>query len=228
MSILRMIFWFVCIFRLVLSIQMNLELTNSSCADYTHRAALPHDCLSVAARPIFDQPYTRQIIQYCLGECPSKWIDRIGENQTRWTFGQLAEQRISSRELYLWSAPIDQVERYQFYLNQPSSLIKIAMDAEFVYNCSWPRFGPLCQYAFDFGRDNGVFSSMSDLIHGFYFNHVYEPETLTCYVHLQCNRGPSSSCLDWSEICDGRIDCLDGGEDEKHCWKLEANEREAN
>jgi hypothetical protein len=40
---------------------------------------------------------------------------------------------------------------------------------------------------------------------------------------LECNRGSDPICLDWSEICDGFIDCQDGI-DEKHCWQLETNE----
>ncbi|CAF1686764.1 unnamed protein product, partial [Adineta ricciae] len=34
--------------------------------------------------------------------------------------------------------------------------------------------------------------------------------------------------LDWSEICDGKVDCLDGGEDEKHCHELYINRCEEN
>ena len=52
----------------------------------------------------------------------------------------------------------------------------------------------------------------------------YNPTNFTCYTHLKCNRGPFPSCLDWTEICDGKIDCLDGGFDEEHCWQLEINE----
>jgi hypothetical protein len=37
-----------------------------------------------------------------------------------------------------------------------------------------------------------------------------------------------SVCLDWTEICDGQIDCLDGGFDEEQCWQLEINESEEN
>ena len=47
---------------------------------------------------------------------------------------------------------------------------------------------------------------------------------LTCYMHLKCDRGGPHICLDWREICDGRIDCLDGGLDELHCFDLEVNE----
>ncbi|CAF4809860.1 unnamed protein product [Rotaria magnacalcarata] len=46
----------------------------------------------------------------------------------------------------------------------------------------------------------------------------------TCYTHLQCNRGPSPTCLDWSEICNGQIDYVDSEIDEEHCWQLELNE----
>ena len=47
---------------------------------------------------------------------------------------------------------------------------------------------------------------------------------MTCYTHLQCNRGSGSACLDWTEICDGQIQCVDGGHDEEHCWQLEISE----
>ena len=47
---------------------------------------------------------------------------------------------------------------------------------------------------------------------------------IPCYIHLPCDRGGSSLCLDWREICDGRIDCLDGGLDEAFCFDLEMNE----
>jgi hypothetical protein len=44
------------------------------------------------------------------------------------------------------------------------------------------------------------------------------------YTLLKCDRGPYPACLDWSEICDGKVDCLDGAYDEEHCWELEINE----
>ncbi|CAF0839765.1 unnamed protein product [Adineta steineri] len=46
---------------------------------------------------------------------------------------------------------------------------------------------------------------------------------LTCYIHLQCDRGPSPSCLDWAEICDGILNSLDGRFDEEHCSQVEIN-----
>ena len=46
----------------------------------------------------------------------------------------------------------------------------------------------------------------------------------TCYVHLQCDYGTTSICLDWTDICNGQINCLNDGIDEKDCWQLEVNQ----
>ena len=55
------------------------------------------------------------------------------------------------------------------------------------------------------------------------------PDTITCYTHLKCKYGGSElSCLDWREVCDGKVDCPDGGSDEEHCFELEMNECEEN
>ncbi|CAF1470526.1 unnamed protein product [Rotaria sordida] len=41
---------------------------------------------------------------------------------------------------------------------------------------------------------------------------------------MKCDSGSSPICLDWREICDGKIDYLDGGEDEKYCLELQINQ----
>ncbi|CAF1118458.1 unnamed protein product [Adineta steineri] len=46
----------------------------------------------------------------------------------------------------------------------------------------------------------------------------------TCYILLECDRGGPLVCLDWREICNGRIDCLNDGNDEIGCFSLEINE----
>ncbi|CAF1680232.1 unnamed protein product, partial [Rotaria sp. Silwood1] len=83
----------------------------------------------------------------------------------------------------------------------------------------------MCQYSID--DYDPLQLSLNEIIYQFY-SHQYEPTTFTCYVHLQCDRGPTPSCLDWSEICDGKIDCMDGGRDEEYCWQLEINDCENN
>ncbi|CAF4660179.1 unnamed protein product [Rotaria sp. Silwood1] len=58
----------------------------------------------------------------------------------------------------------------------------------------------------------------------YYHTYEYNRTNFTCYTHLQCNRGPFPTCLDWSKICDGQVDCLDDKFDEEYCWQLEINE----
>ncbi|CAF1673497.1 unnamed protein product, partial [Adineta ricciae] len=92
------------------------------------------------------------------------------------------------------------------------------------YNCTLPRFGPLCQYSFD--AYEPYHSSLQEIINNFYLQ-KYDPTTLTCYIHLQCYSDSSPVCLDWSDICDGVADCQNGI-DEEPCWKLELNTCEDN
>ena len=85
-----------------------------------------------------------------------------------------------------------------------------------------PYFGPQCQYVLQEYKSNH--SSLDEIIHDYYQYNQYQPTLLTCYMHLKCNRGPSPACLDWTEICDEKVDCLDSGYDEEHCWQLEIHQ----
>ncbi|CAF4760314.1 unnamed protein product, partial [Rotaria sp. Silwood2] len=80
----------------------------------------------------------------------------------------------------------------------------------------------MCQYEIDYYHSN--YLSLYEMINDFYHIYEYNPTNLTCYTHLQCNRGHSPVCLDWTEICNEQIDCLDGGFDEEYWWQLEINE----
>ncbi len=180
--------------------------------------SLQHDCLRIHSSN--GQPDgISEIISYCMSEFPSKF--NIDQNVliSKFTFAELSKENISTQQLYLWSAPIDLIERYQLYLSTSNDL---SMASDIFYNCTWPRFGPKCEYQFDYQHPNNL--SLSDIINDFYRFNKHNPTTFTCYTHLQCNRGPSPSCLDWTEICDGKVDCLDGGFDEQHCWQIEINE----
>ena len=184
-------------------------------------SGLQHDCLHVAA-PLDKVGDPRQIISYCMGEWPrSKWNEQTTTGGRTFTFAELYQQRITSEQLYLWSAPLDVVERYEFYWNQHPHHGEKFTSAQLFYNCTPPNFGPVCQYSFD--DYNPYETSLDDIVHDIYQSE-YKPTTLTCYTHLQCNRGSSSACLDWTEICDGKIHCLDGGRDEEHCWQLAVSE----
>ncbi|CAF0864860.1 unnamed protein product [Adineta steineri] len=118
-----------------------------------------------------------------------------------------------------WSSPIDLIERYEHFLQVNKSLSN-----EIFYNCTLPWFGPFCQYKFI------VEESFPQLINT--IDHEYGGRdvnaSFTCYIHLKCNRGSPYICLDWREICDGKVDCVDGREDEKYCLELELNACEEN
>ena len=200
-------------------IQINFHLTDSLCpTDQPTR----HHCLDVPAQ-ISDEKTPREIISYCLTECPSP--SAINSNHSPFTFRQLAQQKITTHHLHSWSASIDLIERYQHFLDRHHSDSDVDDDVSF-YNCTWPRFGPACQYTFDHLQSSESYASLSALIHDYYSKNQYTPTTFTCYEHLTCHRGPAPTCLDWSEICDGKVDCADGDRDEAECWRLEVNECE--
>ncbi|CAF5043873.1 unnamed protein product, partial [Rotaria sp. Silwood1] len=107
------------------------------------------------------------------------------------TFETLQKENITSQQLYLLSAPIDVVERYQAFLENSYSFLS----TQVFNNCSKPWI--LWAYlTYPKQEINNAFKNG------------------TCYIFIECNRGPLPSCLDWREICDEKIDCLDGGQDD--------------
>lgn len=214
--LLEQMFFFITVLHSISThLQINLYLTEELNGDLVQ-----HHCLQVSAHSI-NQSDPRQIISYCLTKLPRKYSIEENDKENKFTFEQLAQRSITNQQLYLWSAPIDLIEQYQVYLNhrQPT------LGSQIFYNCTLPYFGPRCQYVLE--DQLSSHASLEDIIHDYYRSNLYEPTRLTCYVHLQCNRGPSPSCLDWREICDGKIDCLDGGLDEEYCWQLEIEQNQA-
>ena len=197
--------------------QINLYQTHSS----TDNNPTQHLCLRLAAA-IEQWNTNRQIISYCLIHSVFDYHLQEQNSFPRLSFAQLSQANITTEQLYHWSASIDLIEDYQFYLDQTSTSIRSTLGKTLFYNCTLPRFGPFCQYQFDFHHANHT--SLHEMINDFYPTFPYEPTEFTCYKHLKCDRGPDPLCLDWSEICDGKIDCSNGGIDEEHCWKLEVNE----
>jgi hypothetical protein len=176
-----------------------------------------------------------QNIPYCIR--PDSRDPRVEneekENKTavsanKLTFDQLQRSGVTIFDLLAWSAPIDILELYQDFLRNPTN---VTIHHSF-YNCTWPWFGPMCQYTFDTVEIHSFNSIVRDT---FIEKLPAEPNdyhyparftNLTCYTNLTCNRGPRPFCLDWREICDGQIDCLDNGTDEIGCFHLQANKCE--
>ena len=175
-----------------------------------------------------------EIILYCIRPLKPVRYEALfspSVQATNWTFAQLRMANVSSEQLYSWSAPLDVVEEYEIYLTTKSSSQQMLF-----YNCTFPWIGPLCQYSFGLYFDYELFGDIVTEIFGGELRKEYfhsPPLTiytgLSCYTYLVCNRGGSlPACLDWREICDGKIDCINDGLDEEQCDQLEINECEDN
>ena len=176
----------------------------------------------------FTLPY--QIILYCIR--PSEKLkygvlplpETVNQN---FTFNQLRLMNVTCERLYSWSAPIDLAEQYQIYLNGDDSL-----SATMFHNCTQGWFGFICQYSFRLPEPTLSFASivktkfqLKQWYHDRAIKTTHIFTNLSCYTHVKCNRaGLGLACLDWREICDGKVDCSDGGIDEQDCDQLEVNE----
>ncbi|CAF1197972.1 unnamed protein product [Adineta ricciae] len=204
---------------IVASIQINLHRTN----EILDELLVQHSCLYIPASADYEI-FPFQIIPYCLSRWSTTWLNIEADHyDKRLTFIELYALNITGEQLLTWSAPIDIIEDYEFYRNEISSSddTQSEFSSKVFHNCTPSRFGPLCQYALD--MNNSPFLSLEELVNSFY-QQTYQPTTLTCYIHLTCQRGSTMMCLDWTEICDGEINCLNNGVDEENCWQIQINE----
>ena len=213
MSLVRDVFCSIILLNwVIVSAHINLHLTDS---------VLRHTCLR-AVSPVEKETDPQEITIYCLADQPSEHPIQPNTLDQPFTFDQLQEQKVTIEQLLHWSASFDLIENYQLYLNEVASVARRSdLAGELFYNCTSPRFGPLCQYSFN--DDDAHRVSLNEII-AHHYRQEYDPVEMTCYPHLKCDRGSKWSCLDWSEICDGFVDCFNDGVDEQDCPMLERNE----
>ena len=212
MFFLRYVLGIILCSTVICSPRINMVRTDSISDSHTQQ-----HCLDVLASTKKEMT-SHEVISYCLSESSSQWHLKENNVDQKFTFVQLHQQQVTSEQLYFWSASIDVIERYQLYLNQlKTDYPSRSMSSQLFYNCTWPRFGSFCQYSFDI-EQYGHHSSLNEMISEYYID-KYAPTSLTCYTHLECNRGSILICLDWSEICDRTVDCQNGV-DEEFCWEL--------
>ncbi|CAF0759856.1 unnamed protein product [Adineta steineri] len=161
-----------------------------------------------------------QIVEYCIRTLSKEIID-INEKSisSKLTFDELKKNNITSTDLMQWSSPIDLIERYEYFLQMNTTSA-----TDVFYNCTPPWFGSICQYRFVLNQSFSSFIQMR-IDERKLFD---ENTTLTCYIHMKCDNHSFLTCLDWRDICDGKVNCLDDGEDEKYCIELEMNRCEEN
>ncbi|CAF3940064.1 unnamed protein product, partial [Adineta steineri] len=156
-----------------------------------------------------------QIVEYCIRTLSKEIID-INEKSlsSKLTFDELKKNNITSTDLMQWSSPIDLIERYEYFLQMNTT-----SSTEVFYNCTLPWFGSFCQYRLILNQSFSSFIQMRLDERNLFDKNT----TLTCYIHMKCDNHSFLTCLDWREICDGKVNCLDNGEDEKYCVELEMN-----
>jgi len=180
-----------------------------------------HNCLRAIDNNKLEGNF--HMISFCLSENPSIFDIKDDVQIPRFTFLQLLERNITAEQLFYWSTPIDIIEKYQDYLNTKNTNLQ----NETYYNCTLGTFGNRCQYEF-----NILFKHLTlyQSINNFYDFHFQNSNQMpmTCYKHLECNLGGSTTCLDWRNICNGQIDCLNDAIDEKDCWKLKVKQCKEN
>lgn len=217
------LYWFIIISGSIGRHQLNLYF-----ADWRrYELNLMHDCLYYNAEnhlPEYDNGYWEklsQIIPYCIRENLDETLDVVSSdmNGTSLTFDELRRKEITSEQLYVWSAPIDTVELYQLYLDNSDE----TLSNETFNNCSRSWFGQFCEYRFDDDLSLDDMIKISFFSKSVHSDYVLEVTNNTCYIHLDCYNNSELFCLDWRDVCDGKVDCFNGNADERDCFQLEMN-----
>ena len=155
------------------------------------------------------------------------WSEGIpSADDRKYTFDQLVQLNITTMELLSWSTSADLAEEYQKYLNHQDSRLA----SKEIYKCTPNWFGSRCQYSLDLSQNYP--SHYRNILEAIDTrkSQTFEERTSrgSCYTLPYCEDNGEPVCLHWNQICDGEINCIDGGEDEALCFHMEVNECQSN
>ncbi|UJR12458.1 hypothetical protein I4U23_016634 [Adineta vaga] len=178
-----------------------------------------HTCLYRYANELNGR--SRHLIPYCIRTPVTSQVEaKLSCYGKKITFVELKQNDITAKQLMEWIAPIDLISDYQEYL------ISGTGGNESFCNCSQldRSFGNRCQYF------SALFKTTVDELFDATFNQektedirtLNQERDVTCYILLNCTTY-TGFCLDWRQICDGRVDCLNSI-DEEHCLEKEISE----
>lgn len=178
-----------------------------------------HTCLYRYANELRGR--ARHLVPYCIRTSITSQIPMksscYGKNVT---FVDLKRNNISAEQLLKWFAPVDLISDYQEFLAYGFG------ENEIFCNCSQSdrSFGMRCQYTMLL-----IKSSFTELVDAIFAQKkkddiriLTEANDVTCYELFNCTTY-TGFCLDWRQICDSRIDCFNG-RDEEHCLEKELSE----
>jgi hypothetical protein len=212
----------------IVDCQFSVNLYKTSESGYVNY--FEYDCLrhyqTNSEMNSLEYPHIRiETMEYCLRPTNDKQlnVNFVNLRDENLTFDELYYLNISEVNLISLSTTIDLIEKYADFLNDKNK--RSLLSKNVYYKCRKPWFGNRCEYSFELynSRDSKIVVSDALNFKKRYGTRVNAIDR-TCYINIKCNRGGSSICLDWREICNGQIDCLNNGEDEKECFQLELNE----
>ena len=152
-----------------------------------------------------------EVIPFCFRPLIDDRFSLINTRDRAYSFSELQQLNLTSSDLLRWSSSINLIEEYQLF-SSPQSVF---------FNCTSPWFGRRCEYSFVLTSSTSLNSILRDQ-----WSHRDRSDlsVFPCYIHLSCEHVHRPMCLTWREICNGELDCLNDGIDERDCFELELNE----